>query len=198
MFKTGIFGKMLMGFALALIAFSQDAQAQKTALEVGAEAPAFSVTGADGQAVTLEKATEDSELVVVVFTCNSCPVAKAYEQRLVDFDKKYQTQKVNLIAINSNTKTEDLEAVKKKSTDDSLNYVYAFDATGQAAKDFKASVTPEVFVIQDGKIAYHGAFDDSLKSPTKHYLANAVDALLADKQPETVSTKAFGCGIKSK
>ena len=78
-----------------------------------------------------------------------------------------------------------------------FNFVYAFDETGKTAAAYKARVTPELFVIKDGKIAYHGAYDDSMNEPKKTYLVSAVSSLLEGKTPEPAETKAFGCGIKA-
>jgi len=167
-------------------------------LKVGDAAPHFTAVGVDGKEYSLKSLSEESELVVLCFTCNGCPVAVAYEDRFIEFTKAYQDKKVTFVAINCNNQTENLEGMKKRAEDKGFNFIYAFDESGAAAKDFGAKVTPELFVIQDGKIAYHGAFDDKQKEPTKAYLVNAVDALLQGETPDVATTKPFGCGIKSK
>ncbi len=164
-------------------------------VEIGADAPNFTAVGTDGKNYSLES-FKDSDVVVVSFTCNDCPVAVAYEDRFIEFAEKYKDQSVSFVAINCNNQTEDLEVMKKRAEEKGFNFVYAFDESGQAAEAYGARVTPHMFIIQDGKIQYRGAFDDDMKEPTQHYVSTAVDALLEGKTPETTSTKAFGCSIK--
>ncbi len=152
----------------------------------------------NGNEHTLKSVSADADLVVVCFTCTQCPVATAYEDRFIEFNKKYDGKKVAFIAINCNNQSENMEAVKKRAEEKGFNFLYAFDETGKSAKDYGAKVTPELFVVKEGKIAYHGAFDNKLTDPTQPYLATAVDSLLAGKKPETATTKAFGCGIWTK
>jgi peroxiredoxin len=171
---------------------------QATDLKIGDAAPDFTVKGVDGEEYSLKSLTEDGGVVVVAFTCNQCPVAVAYEDRFIEFNKQFADKDVKFIAINSNNQTEDLEAMKTRAEEKEFNFIYAFDESGKAGTSYGAKVTPELFVIKDGKVAYHGAFDDNQREPTKHYLADAVNALLEGEQPVTAETKAFGCGIKIK
>ncbi len=169
-----------------------------SALDIGDRAPNFTAKGIDGKSYSLKSIAQDADVVVVCFTCNQCPVAVGYEDRFIEFNKKYKDQKVAFIALNCNNRTEGLEAMKQRSEEKGFNFVYAFDESGSAAKEFGARVTPELFVIKDGKVAYHGSYDDSQRNPTKTYLVSAVDSLLAGKTPDVAKTKAFGCGIKAK
>jgi peroxiredoxin len=187
-----------LSVCLAVLAMSTSMACGQSAPQIGDEAPEFNVVGIDGKEHSLKSVSADADLVVVCFTCTQCPVAVAYEDRLVDFNKKYAGKKVAFIAINSNSKTEDLDAMKERAEEKGFDFVYAFDESGEAAKAYGAKVTPELFVVQDGKIAYHGAFDDKQNGPTKTYLVSAVDSLLAGDKPEMATTKPFGCGIKSK
>lgn len=162
-------------------------------IAIGKAAPEFKAKGVDGKEYNLGSIKE-AKATVVVFTCNGCPVAKAYEDRFVEFAKKYAGKGVKFIAIDSNS-GDDLKEMKQRSEEKSFCFPYAKDES-DAAKAFGAEVTPHLFIIdKDGKIAYHGAFDDDQKSPKNHYVADAVDALLAGKAVKTTSTKAFGCGI---
>jgi peroxiredoxin len=167
-------------------------------LKIGDAAPAFVATGVDGKEYSLEQISKDSEVVVVAFTCNQCPVAVAYEDRFIEFNETYKDKKVTFIAINCNSRTENLDAMKQRAEEKGFNFIYAFDESGKTATNYGAKVTPELFVIKDGKLAYHGSFDDKQKEPTKNYISTAVDSLLNGKTPEVSETKAFGCGIKSK
>ena len=168
------------------------------AADIGDKAPDFTAKGIDGKEYSLAALSKKSDLVVICFTCNQCPVAVAYEDRFIEFTKKYKDKKVTFVALNCNTQTEGLEAMKQRAEEKGFNFVYAFDESGEAAKKYGARVTPELFVVKDGKIAYHGAYDDAMKNPKKAYLVNAVDALLDGKTPSLSETKAFGCGIKLK
>ncbi len=169
-----------------------------SALDIGDAAPNFTAKGINGEEHSLASARKESDVVVVCFTCNQCPVAVAYEDRFIEFNKKYEGKKVTFIALNCNNQTEDLEAMKQRAEEKGFNFIYAYDETGNAAREYGARVTPELFVVKDGKIAYHGSYDDELTEPQKSYLVNAVDALLAGQAPEVAETKAFGCGIKLK
>jgi peroxiredoxin len=168
-------------------------------LAPGEKAPEYKgLEGVDGKEHALAD-VKDAKAVVVCFTCNICPVSVAYEDRFVEFTKKYKDKGVAFIAINCNTKTEDLAAMKTRAEDKGFNFPYVFDKSGKTATEYGARVTPHLYVL-DGKrtIQYVGAFDDNQKEPTKNYVADAVDAVLAGKTVETAKTKAFGCGIQNK
>lgn len=159
----------------------------------GEKAPEFKATGVDGKEYALPK---DAKATVVCFTCNQCPVSVAYEDRFIEFTKKYKEKGVQFIAINVNY-TEDLSAMKERSEEKGFNFPYAFDASGDSARAYGATKTPHLFVVDsNGKIAYVGAFDDSMTKPIKGYVADAVDAVLKGEAPKTTSTNAVGCGIK--
>lgn len=165
-------------------------------IEIGAAGPDFSAVGADGETYNLASMA-DAKVVVLCFTCKGCPVAQAYEQRLVEFAEQYGAKGVQLVALNCNNRTEDLEVIKQHAKDAGFNFTYAFDESGDAARAYGALVTPHLFVLDaNRKVAYRGAFDDSQNDPKEFYVAAAVDALLAGRTPETSSTKAVGCGIK--
>ncbi len=169
------------------------------AADPGEKAPDFKgLKGVDGKELALGD-LKDAKAVVVCFTCNICPVSVAYEDRFVEFTKKYKDKGVAFVAINCNTKTEDLAAMKTRAEDKGFNFPYVFDESGKTATEYGARVTPHLYVL-DGKrtIQYVGAFDDKQKEPSKHYVADAVDAVLAGKTVETATTKAFGCGIQNK
>jgi len=168
------------------------------ALDIGDTAPNFTASSVDGTEISLASANKDSALVVVCFTCNECPIAVAYEDRFIEFNKQFEGKDVAFIALNCNNQSEGLEAMKERAEEKGFNFDYAFDATGDAAKAYGAHVTPELFVVRNGKVAYHGAFDNDLNDPEKHYLADAVSELLDGKSPSVPETKPFGCGIRVK
>ena len=169
-----------------------------TAFEGDDVAPDFKATTPDGKEVSLDT-VKAAEVVVVVFTCNQCPVAVAYEDRFIDFNKKYKDKNVAFVAINNST-AEDVEAMKQRIEEKGLNYVYAYDGSGESAKSYGAKSTPTCYVLdKNRKVVYHGAFDDVWNGePEKHYVSSVVDSLLKGEAPQYTETKAVGCAIKLK
>ena len=169
-------------------------------VKIGDAAPDFKdIIGIDDKPHSLSD-YKDAKVIVVVFTCNHCPVAVAYEDRLVKFQADYKDKGVQLIAINVNNLPADrLDKMKERAAAKGFNFPYLYDSSQKVGRDFGAKVTPHIFVL-DGqrKIAYMGAFDNSQNESKveKHYLRDAVDALLAGKTPPEPVTKQFGCGIK--
>lgn len=143
---------------------------------------------------------KQAKLVVVVFTCNHCPVAVAYEDRLIALQKQYKDKGVQFVAVNVNNVPADrLEEMKSRAKQKGFNFPYLYDATQKMGHDYDAKVTPHVFLLdQDRNIAYQGAVDDNMKADKveKHYLRDALEALMAGKKPPVEITKAFGCSIK--
>jgi peroxiredoxin len=168
-------------------------------LEVGAEAPGFSGVGVDDKEHSLGD-YKDAKAVVVVFTCNHCPVAVAYEDRLIELQKDYGSKGVQVVAVCVNDVGGDrLPAMKKRAEEKGFNFPYVRDDSQESAREYGATCTPHVFLLcPERKVAYQGAIDDNNnpKNVEKHYLRDAIDAVLAGKEvPETV-TKQRGCSIK--
>lgn len=141
---------------------------------------------------------------LVVFTCNACPYAKAWEERIVALGNKFSQQGVGVIAINSNdpkvVPEDGFEAMQQRAKERKLAFPYVMDETSGVAKAFGAGRTPEVFLFNgEGKLVYHGAIDDNHKEPDKvvsHYLKDALDAVVAGRDVAVKETKALGCSIK--
>lgn len=182
--------------ALSFVALCAPAYAAEA--EIGTKAPDLKgLVGTDGKEYSLE-GMKDKSVVVVCFTCSSCPVAIAYEDRFIEFQKKYATRGVQFVALNANKKTADIAEMKTHAEGKGFNFPYVLDKTGESATAFGARVTPHIFVLdQDRKVAYVGAFDDKTTDPTKHYVADAVDALLGGKKVEFTNSRAFGCSIQN-
>jgi peroxiredoxin len=182
--------------ALSLVALC--APAYSAELEIGAKAPDFKgLPGIDGKEYSLA-GMKDAKVVVVCFTCNECPVAINYEDRFVEFTKKYNSKGVKFIAINARHASEDLAKMKGRAEEKGFNFPYVAENSGKLAGEYGAKVTPHIFVLdQNRQVAYVGAFDDNQDTSkvAKPYVADAVDALLAGKKVQTTSTKAIGCGI---
>ncbi|MHC4877381.1 MAG: thioredoxin family protein [Planctomycetota bacterium] len=171
-------------------------------LNIGDKAPAWSrLPGIDGKQHSLSD-LKAKDIVVVVFTCNSCPYAVDYEDRLVAFAKQHATQdsKVALIAINVNKVAEDLPAeMAKRAKAKGFTFPYLFDESQEIANKFGAGATPEFFVLnRDRRIVYMGAMDDNpnTKKVTRRYVEQAVTAALDNKQPEVKETVPIGCRIR--
>ena len=171
-----------------------------TVLDVGDPAPEWSdLPTTEGTNSSL-KDLSDSKVVVLAFTCNSCPYAIDAEERLIALSKDYAEKSVTVIAVNVNTIEEDaMPAMKEKAKEKEFPFAYLYDESQQIARDYGAKYTPQFFVLDaDQKVAYMGAMDDSPdgRNVTKPYLRNAVDEILAGK-PVTVSeTVPIGCRIR--
>lgn len=190
---------ILAGLVVALTTLTT-ACSRAEELKVGTAAPDWSgIVGTDDKPHALAD-YKDAKLVVLVFTCNHCPVARAYEDRLVQLQADYKDKKVQVVAVNVNNNPADkLDKMKERAEDKKFNFPYLYDATQKIGHDYEAKVTPHVFVLDGSrKLAYVGAVDDkqNAKDVSKHFLRDALDALLDGKAPPVASTKAFGCGIK--
>jgi peroxiredoxin len=175
---------------------------------VGDAASDFKLKNVDGKFVSLADYPATKGFIIV-FTCNHCPYAKAYQDRIIAIDKKYKPLGYPVIAISPN----DPEIVPEDSYENMIvvakekgfTFPYLFDGTQEVYRIYGAKRTPHVYVLQkkDGKLTvqYIGAIDDNYEDATQvkvPYLANAVDALLAGRMPDPNFTKAIGCSIKDK
>jgi peroxiredoxin len=169
-------------------------------LSIGDGAPSFSsLEGVDGKNYSLND-FKGKDVLVIAITCNHCPVAVAYEDRLIAFAKKYAgaDSKVAFIAVNVNNLDEDkLPKMKERAKTKGFTFPYLYDASQKIGKDLGASVTPEFFVYnKDRKLVYMGSFDDDQNSPKVNFLEPAVKSALEGKKPEKAETRPFGCGVK--
>jgi peroxiredoxin len=176
--------------------------------KVGDKALDFNLENIDGSYISLSD-YPDAKGFVVVFTCNGCPYAKAYQDRLIAIDKKYKSLGYPVIAINSNDVTikpeDNLSGMKKRAKEKGYTFPYLKDADYEVFKAYGATRTPHVFVLtkqnKDFVVSYIGAIDDNYQDPgavKQPYLADALDALLEGKNPRPDHTKAIGCTIKQK
>ena len=171
-------------------------------LKIGDAAPAWKdLPGVDGKKHALVD-FKDKKIVVVIFTCNSCPIAAGYEDRIIDFARKHAgpNSPVGVVAINVNTIEADrLDKMQERAKEKAFPYPYLYDETQKIAKEYGTTYTPEFFVLdRDRKIAYMGAMDDATppRMETKHYLADAVEAVLLGHKPPVTETRARGCLIR--
>lgn len=200
--------KKLLVVAMMVVASAACAQEQgapaKEQLALGAKAPAFSLVNAvDGQTVAMKP--DDGNVKVVVFTCNSCPFAKAFEPRIIELANKFAQQGVKLYAVNPNDDSryseETLANMKSRAEDRNYRFPYLKDGDSSVARAYGARVTPHVFVV-DGKgiVRYRGYVDDSAKVAERKTtgLSDAVGALTNGRDVANADTRAFGCTIKWK
>lgn len=170
----------------------------------GAKAPAFSLVNAtDGKTVTMTP--NDGKLKVVVFTCNQCPYAKAFEPRLIEIANRYGHKGVSFYAVNPNDDSkyseETLANMKARATERDYPFPYLKDGDSAIARAYGARVTPHVYLIDGtGVIRYRGYVDDSAKPAERKTtgLVNALNALTEGRDIALAETRAFGCTIKWK
>ena len=170
-------------------------------LNIGDSAPTWSnLPGVDGKNHSLAD-LQDKDVVVIAVTCNHCPVAAAYEDRIIAFSKKYagaSDSKVALVAINVNNLEQDkLPKMKERAEAKGFTFPYLYDESQKIGREIGASVTPEFFVLnKERKVVYMGAMDDKMNSPTVNYLEQAVEAALKGEKPAKTEAHARGCSVK--
>jgi peroxiredoxin len=197
--------------AFALLAAARAAD-QPPTLPLGAAAPDFNLPGVDGRQYALRDFA-DARVLVVVFTCNHCPTAQYYEERLKQIVADYQPRGVALVAISPNDPksvrldelgwtdlSDSFEEMKLRAAHRQFNFPYLYDGDTEAAsRAYGPVATPHVFVFDAArKLRYAGAIDDSERPQhvKVRYLRDALDALLADREPPVKQTKVVGCSVK--
>ena len=167
----------------------------------------FELMNVDGKMVSLSD-YKDAKGFIIAFTCNTCPYAKMYENRIINLNNEYAPKGFPLIAVmpnNTRVSPEDgFEAMKQRANDKGYTFPYLLDKKQNVYPQFGATKTPHMFVLQKTKkgnvVKYIGAVDDNYKDAslvTEKYVENAVNDLLKGKEVEVKETKAIGCGIKA-
>lgn len=179
--------------------------ASALALAIGDAMPSGQVEmlNVDGRVLTLAGAAGEKG-TLVVFTCNHCPFAKAWESRIVALGNEFSGRGVGVVAVNPNdprVAAEDgYEPMQARAKTKGYRFPYVVDDTSGVARAFGATRTPEVFLFDAaGLLVYHGAVDDSSEDPDAveaRYLRDALEALLGGKPVPLAETKALGCTIK--
>ncbi|MDO9153541.1 MAG: thioredoxin family protein [Paludibacter sp.] len=181
---------------------------EKTGYKPGDVAIDFKLKNIDGKTVSLSDYSQVKGFIVV-FTCNSCPYAIAYEDRIVALDKKYTPKGFHVIAINPNDPAaqpkDSYEAMQVRAKEKAFTFPYLFDDGQKIYPQYGATKTPHVFVLNKEKgknvVRYIGAIDNNYADAndvTEKFVENAVDALLAQKAVKQPITAAIGCSIKTK
>ena len=196
-----------LALAAAVTAPAWAGDAPKAGLALGGQAPMNTVKmkNVDGKEVSIADVA-GKKGTLVVFTCNACPYAKAWEERIVALGNEYMSKGIGVIAVNSNdpgiVADESYDVMKTRAADRKMSFPYVVDNGSEVAKAFGATRTPEAFVFDAaGKLVYHGTIDDNFQEPEKvekRYLKDALNAVATGGTVTTAETKSIGCGIKFK
>ena len=195
-----------------LVPFTRAQTPHYDTMKIGTPAPDFSLPGVDGQTYSLQDFAK-AKLLAIVFTCNHCPTAQAYEERIKSLAADYQPRGVAVVAINPNSPAavrldelgytdldDTLEAMKIRARHRAFNFPYLDDGpTETTAKQFGPIATPHVFIFdQARKLRFQGRIDDNERESLvkSRDTRNALDDLLADQSPRVAETKVFGCSTK--
>jgi thiol-disulfide isomerase/thioredoxin len=203
--------KLLIVLLSLIFAVAARAADQPPMLPIGAAAPDFKLPGVDGKTYTLANFA-DAKILVILFTCNHCPTAQAYEDRIIKMYDDYHDKGVALIAINPNDATgirldelgytefsDSFPEMKQRAKDRNFKFPYLDDGQTQStARAYGVVATPHVYIFdQARKLRYVGRIDDSdVKTVKSQDARNAIDALLAGKPVPVEKTKVFGCSTK--
>lgn len=166
----------------------------------------FKLKNVDGNFISLSD-KKDVKGYIVVFSCNTCPVVKAYEQRIIALNDMYASRGYPMIAINPNdpqrSPGDSYDEMIKRAQSSGYKFPYVFDSTQDIAKAFGATNTPHVYILKNEngkfKLVYKGAIDNNQRSAeaaTQHYVEAAMNSLLKGEEIKVPSTKAVGCTIK--
>lgn len=179
----------------------------KNGYDVGDSVKDFTLKNIDGKMVSLSS-FKDNQGLIVIFDCNTCPMSKAYNDRILALSKKYE-KTFPVVAINANdpeqSAGDSFEEMISYAKDHGYTFPYLQDITQNVAKTFGATNTPHVYVLSKSdkvyKVAYIGGIDNNTRNAsaaTKKYVEEAIDALLVGQTVPTAKTKVVGCGIRWK
>lgn len=193
---------------ILIIIFSLPVIALAGGYEIGDKAADFKLRNVDEKWVSLADFSDASGFIIV-FTCNHCPYAKAYENRIMQLNDIYAPKGYPVIAINPNDpaayQEDSFENMQKRAKEKGYAFPYLFDEEQTVYPVFGATRTPHVYILSksnnDLTVEYIGAIDDNYEDQSKvgqKYVEDAVNALLEGKKPEVTTTKAIGCSIKAR
>jgi thiol-disulfide isomerase/thioredoxin len=182
-------------------------------LAIGSPAPDFNLLSTEGRMVSLSSFTS-AKILVVIFTCNHCPTAQAYEDRIIKLTSDYKPQGVAVVAIMPNDPKslrldeldfsdlgDSYEEMKIRAKEKKFNFPYLYDGDNQKVSEAYGPVaTPHVFIFDEKRILQYAGRFDNMESPFKTASSqdtrDAIEALLSKKNISNPSTKVFGCSIK--
>jgi peroxiredoxin len=165
----------------------------------------FELPGVDGQTHNAS-AYADRNALVIIFSCNHCPYARAWEDRIVQIQTDYADKGVQLIVISANDAAkypdDSFPKMQEHAQEKGFNFPYLYDESQEVARAYGAERTPEIFVFDQNRVLrYQGTIDDNYDDPnavTAPYLRNALDAILSNQTPGVEQTAPVGCTIKWK
>lgn len=198
--------KVILLLVLAFSAFI--AQAQTATLKAGDTAPDFKLKNVNNKEVSFASFPK-AKGFIVVFTCNTCPYAVGYEQRIIDLDKKFSSQGYPVIAINPNdpeaSKADAFDKMQDLAKQKKYPFPYLFDAGQKVTDAYGAKHTPHIFIVsktsKGNVIEYVGAIDndpEGTKAEKIKYAEDAIAALKSNQKPTVTQTKEIGCSVKRK
>ena len=171
-------------------------------LPLGSSAPSFDLPGVDGRTHALDDYA-GSRALALVQSCNHCPYVQAWEGRMIELQREYGDRGFALVAVSSNDAEaypeDSFEEMKARATREGFNFDYLYDEEQAVARALAAERTPEVFLFDaERRLVYHGAIDDSRDEAavSQRYLRDAVEAVLAGREPPLAETPAVGCTVK--
>lgn len=194
---------------LVMLAFSAFlSQAQNATLKAGDTAPDFKLKNVDGKEVSFASFPK-AKGYIVVFTCNTCPYAVGYEQRIIDLDNKFRPQGYPVIAINPNdpeaSKADTFDKMQELAKSKKYPFPYLFDAGQKVTDEYGAKHTPHLFIVsktaKGNVVEYVGAIDndpEGTKADKTKYAEDVIAALKSNQKPAITQTKEIGCTVKRK
>lgn len=196
---------LLSVFTTVVVIMIMGLNLQAQELPLGAEAPLTDVKMEDvsGRSVSLAEAAKSNGLLVI-FSCNTCPWVAKWEDRYLELAGITEKNNIGMIALNPNERIrnrgESMEDMKKRAEKKGYKFFYVLDKDHKLADAFGATRTPHIFLFNsEMKLVYRGAIDDNAndaKKVKKHYLKDAIEAMLAGNKVQQASTKSLGCTIK--
>jgi peroxiredoxin len=200
-------------FFISSMALAAGPNDEHKTLSIGAAAPNFNLKGVDGKMYSLSS-FKSANILLIVFTCNHCPTAQAYEDRIIKLTNDYKGKGVAVVAVSPNDPlsvrldelgysdlSDSYEEMKLRAKQKKFNFPYLYDGATQAmSKAYGPSTTPHVFIFDKARtLQYQGRIDDVEKptgTPKNFDTRNALDALIQNKEVPAATTKVFGCSVK--
>ncbi len=193
-------------FVILLSSFTSGTTEAVEGYDIGDYATDFKLKNIDGKMVSLAD-FDEAKGFLVIFTCNTCPYAVAYEDRIIALDKKYKKQGVPVIAINPNNPAakpkDDFAHMQRRAKEKGFTFPYLLDEGQKVYPQYGATRTPHVYLLEKtdkgNKVRYIGTIDDNYsraEAVETKYVEDAIDAMLAGKPVPLEKTRAIGCSIK--
>ena len=198
--------KIILLIMLAFSAFLS--QAQNATLKAGDTAPDFKLKNVDGKEVSFASFPK-AKGYIIVFTCNKCPYAIGYEQRIIDLDNKFRPQGYPVIAINPNdpeaSTADTFDKMQELAKNKKYPFPYLFDAGQKVTDQYGAKRTPHLFIVsktaKGNVVEYVGAIDNDPEGNNAQktkYAEDVIASLKSNQKPAITQTKEIGCTVKRK